>query len=148
MKVILLRDTQNVGRKYDVKNVTDGFAQNLLIPKGLAILATASTIKTIELKKKQQEEDQKVSVDLLLKNFKSLHGASVEITAPTNEKGHLFSGIHKTEILNALKKKHLEIPEEAITLSKPIKEIGAHTIEFGVGSTKGTFILNISALKE
>lgn len=147
MKVILLHDVPKVGKKYDLKNVADGYAQNALIPKGLVTPATRAAIRRAEMEKKRREGEQKIKTDLLLKNFSSLSGVTVEVVVSANEKGHLFSGIHKPEILKALyDQKHLDIPESSMVLEKPIKEVGEHKIEVTVGGQKGSFTVAIKAL--
>ena len=146
MKVILLNDIPKVGRRYEVKSVSDGYAQNNLIPQGKAIVATPASEKKVELLRKQHESEEKIKVDLLHKNFSTLDGVSIEITAPANDKGHLFSGLHKAEILKALhEQKRLDVPEAAIMLEKAIKEVGDHKIEVVVGDKKGAFNLKVSA---
>ena len=146
MKVILLNDIPKVGRRYEIKSVSDGYAQNNLIPAGKAIVATAASEKKVELLRKQHESEEKIKVDLLHKNFSSLEGVSIELKAPANEKGHLFSGIHTAEVVKALlEQKRLDVPLTSIVLEKPIKEVGDHKIEVMVGDKKGTFNLKISA---
>lgn len=130
MKVILLKDIAKVGRKYEVKNVSDGYAINLLIPKGDAIAATANALKQIEAEKKRSEGERKVMEELILKNLKDLDGIELTITEKTNDKGHLFAGLHKEEIAKEIEKQtQLQIDPNFIVLEHPIKEVGEHKIE-------------------
>lgn len=130
MKVILLQDVPNVGKKYDVKNVSDGYARNFLFPRNLAKIATTKAIQTVEHEKKRWQQHKEVQQNILDKNISDLEGLKISIAKKANEKGHLFAAISPKEISNALKKeKHLEIPAELIELEKPIKEKGEHKIK-------------------
>ncbi len=144
MKIILLKDIAKVGRKYDVKNISDGYALNMLIPKGLAVIATADVMKRIDLEKSRDEGEKKVRQDLLLKNLSELDGVTITLEEKANEKGHLFAGVHKLEIIPAIfKQTRLQINEENIILDKPIKEIGSHEIEVRAGNKSAKFTLDI-----
>lgn len=146
MKVILLQDIKKVGRKYEVKNVADGHALNFLIPNKQAEIATPQAMKKLDSMKTKAEAEKKVQEDLLMKNLKSLSGVLVEVKAPANDKGSLFKGVHKEEIVNALKEQgHLDLLPEHINLEKPIKEVGEHEIEAKVLSKTVTFKINIVA---
>jgi large subunit ribosomal protein L9 len=130
MKIILLQDVPNVGRKYDVKNVSDGYARNFLIPQKLAKLATPKAIKAIEVEKKRLEEEKKIQENILQKNLDGLKDLKIVFDAKNNEKGHLFASIHSQGISKILKEQHhLDIPAEMIILDKPIKEIGQYKIK-------------------
>lgn len=132
MKVILLQDVVNVGKKYEVKNVSDGFARNFLIPRKLAKIATTQTIQEIELTKKHGLKEKEIQKNLLEKNIESLQNLKISTKEKANEKGHLFASIDAKDISKILKKQHkLEIPEEIIELEKPIKQIGEHKIKTG-----------------
>jgi large subunit ribosomal protein L9 len=146
MKVVLLKDVKNVGKKNDVKNVADGFALNSLIPQGFAELATPKAIARVELVKKQEEDEKKIKENLLVKNLKSIHDVEVEFVAEANEKGHLFAGIHTDEIAKIVKEKtEVDILPEFIVLEKPIKEIGSHVIDIKVQGKQASFKLVIKA---
>src|SRR3989338_9715865 len=109
MKIILLHDIAKVGKKYDIKNVSDGHALNLLIPKGLAITANDSAIKRVEKLKSKNTLHKKIQEDLLLMNLKAVEGTTLEISEKANEKGHLFAGVHKEEIIARMKAdKHID----------------------------------------
>ena len=143
MKVILLQDVSGVGRKGDIKNVSDGYAGNFLLPKKLAQIATPSTLASAEKLKKQTEQDKEVQKNIAEKNISGLKDLKVEIKAKANEKGHLFSIIHQDEISKVLKEQyHLDVPSKIIEISKPIKELGAHTIK----AKHQEFILDVLAV--
>lgn len=142
MKIILLQDVASMGKKYEVKNVSDGYARNFLIPRKLAKIATTQTIQEIELMKKQGLKEKEIQQDLLEKNMESLQDLKISIKEKSNEKGHLFASIDAKDISKILKKEHhLEIPAEMIEMKKPIKEIGEHKIK-----SKGKeFVLDITS---
>jgi len=130
MKVILLQDVPNLGKKYEVKNVSDGYGRNFLLAKSLAKLATTQTIQSIEKEKKRSEQKKQIQQDILEKNFADLKDLKITIKKKANEKGHLFATIHPEEISKILKEQErLEIPAEMIELEKPIKEIGEYKIK-------------------
>src|SRR4051812_19395727 len=137
MKIILLKDVPKVGRKYEAKDVSEGYAVNLLIPRGLALPATPNNVKSINLEKSKIEGERKIHDDLLTKTLNDLDGQTITIGGKVNEKGNLFAGLHKPELLKAIKEqKNLELNDEHIVLDKPIKEAGEHTVELkGAGKT-------------
>jgi large subunit ribosomal protein L9 len=144
MKVILLKDIAKLGRKNDVKNVSDGHALNLLIPQGLVEVATPKALQRIEILKKREVEEKKIRTDLLLKNFGDLKGITIEIQKPANEQGHLFAQIHKDEIIQAVKEQtRLDVETEYLETkdNEPIKTAGEHEIEVKVGERSIKFTL-------
>ena len=146
MKIILIKDVADVGRRYETKNIADGYALNFLIPKGLAIAATADAIKKIDAIKGREEGEKRVQEELLLKNLKELDGATVTMTEKANPKGSLFAGIHKAEIIPEIQKQtRLQISPEFIVLEKPIKEVGDHMIEVKVKDKSVKFKLSVKA---
>ncbi len=145
MKVILQKDVAKLGRKFDIKDVNSGYAQNLLIPKGLAIIATPDAIKRMEMERAKAEGEKRVEKDLLAKNIKDLDGISITIIGKANDKGHLFAGIHKEAIVEELlKQTQLQIDPESISMTQPIKEIGEHTVEVKTGDKKASFKVVVS----
>lgn len=147
MKIILLKDVKGLGKKYDVKDAKDGYALNLLIPRGLAVHATDKNVKDIDIKKMADFEHRKIQEDLLLMNLKELEGIKIEMSEKTNEKGHLFAGIHKERIVDEIKKQaKIDILSEFIILEKPIKEVGEHSISVKVADRTVKFKLIVKAL--
>lgn len=146
MKVVLLHDVAKLGKKYEVKNVSDGHAINLLIPQGLVEIATAGSLKKVEGLKAVHEAEQKIQMDLLMKNLGDIKDAVVTMKEKANEKGHLFAGVHKAELIPAIKEQtRLDLAAEFIVLEKPIKTVGEHKIEVKVGDKSAHFTLVIEA---
>jgi len=146
MKVILLGDIRGTGKKYDVKNVSDGYAMNFLLPNKLAERATDERIKNMEELKQGQFEKARIQADLLEKNLDSLKKVQLEIREKTTEKGSLFKGITPSVIVKELKEQvHINLPADAVVLEKPIKEIGDYTIGVVVGDSKTSFKLVVSS---
>ena len=134
MKVIFKQDVPGTGRRYEVKNVADGYATNFLFPKGLAEIATANALKKIESEKTKIEAERKIQDALVEETLAGLDGKTFEMEVKANEEGHLFAGIHKKEIADLVK-----IPAEMIDLEHPVKTTGDHKIKAG----KIEFILRL-----
>jgi len=146
MKVILLQDVPKLGKKYEVKNVADGHALNFLMPKGAAQVATPKNLEKVELLRKQAVDDQKIQEDILIKNLKNIEGVTITLKEKANDKGHLFAGIHKDELIKAIKKEtQLDIPADYIVLEKPVKNIGESNIEVRVQDKAVSFKLVVEA---
>lgn len=129
MKIILLKDVPKIGRKYETKEIKDGYALNFLIPRGLAVSATESEAKRINIEKMREDKERKVHEDLLLKNITDLNGVSITVKEKANEKGHLFAGLHAEAIAKEIfEQTRLEIEPSFIELKHPIKEVGEHEI--------------------
>jgi len=144
MKVILLKDVKKIGKKYDIKNVADGHALNMLIPNGLAIPATSGNVNMIETKKKGDMLETAKTEAELQKALNEIKGISIEMKGKVNDKGHLFAGIHKEEIIEAVKKqKGVNLTPAYLLLEKPIKEVGEHAIAVKVGDREVAFKLVI-----
>ncbi len=146
MKVILLSDVKGSGKKYEVKDISDGYAMNFLLPNGLAERATPERIKRMEEIKKEQTQEERIQEDLLEKTLASLKSVHLEIEAKASDKGGLFKGITVANIVEELKRQvRVNIPAEIIVLEKPIKEVGKYTIGVLMGENKASFKLTVLA---
>lgn len=146
MKVILKQDVKGVGRKYEVKNVADGYANNFLIPRKLAEYASTEAIKKAEMAKSTANVEKEIREKLTEKQIEMLKGVKVVLKRKVNEKGHLFEKIHPQEISEALKEQaKIEIGQEFLSLENPIKEIGEHKVSVQVGKNTGEFSVTVEA---
>jgi len=113
-----------------VKDIADGYALNFLIPRGLAVQATAE--KTAEVKKNQEREKHTLDTEneKLAAGLKALDGKTITIRVRANEQGHLFKGISKKDIADAiLQEASLGIdPEMVLNLATSIKEVGESVV--------------------
>ena len=142
MKVIFLQDVSRIGKKYDIKEVNDGYAMNFLLPRKLVVTATPRAVAELEMRKKEIVLKREVQENLLLKNLEEIKGKVVTIKGKGNDKGHLFSALLKTEIIIEKKKQlNAEISEEFIILEKPIKEIGECEIPISIKDKNSSFKL-------
>ncbi|HRH26807.1 MAG TPA: 50S ribosomal protein L9 [Parcubacteria group bacterium] len=147
MKVILLKDVAKIGRKYDIKDVSDGYAQNMLLPRGLAKVATKDAIAKVEQLKANDLTNKKIQEELLIKNLEVISNLKLELKEKSNEKGHLFAGVTKDIIHEELvKKSRLNIDIDSIKLDKPLKEIGEHKVLIQVSGKKAEFVVAITSL--
>ncbi len=137
MKVILLQDVSKVGKKYEIKNVADGFGRNFLINRGLAQLATKENITRLESLKKEHNESIKKTEESLISALFSVKERGVTIKAKANEEGGLFAALRKEDIAKiVLKQVGADIAIDNILLDKPIKQIGQFEIEIKIGDKK------------
>lgn len=147
MKVIFLQDVPRIGKRHDIKEVNSGYAMNFLIPRKLAEPATVAAIASLEKRKKTIEIERKTQEDLLMKNLEEIKGKVLYMKARADEKGHLFSGIHKKEIIEEMKREHhADITEEFIALEKPIKEIGEFEILISIKDKNSSFKLVVERI--
>ena len=147
MQVIFLQDIPRVGKKYDIKKVSDGYAVNFLFPKKWAVKATVEAIAEIERRKKEIVIEREVREDLLIKNLDEIKDKIITIKAKADEKGHLFSAIHEKMLAEAMEKEyHAQIDEKFIALEKQIKEIGEFEIPILVKNKKSSFKLIVERM--
>lgn len=147
MKIVFLKDVPGVGKKYEVKNVADGYAVNFLIPRKLAEAGTVAMVARAEQMGKIAETEKKIQANLIEKNLDSLSGAVITIAEKANEKGHLFSGIHKEAIATELKKqKGIDVLPEFIDLAHPIKAVGENQIPVKFKDKTVSFTLIVASL--
>jgi large subunit ribosomal protein L9 len=144
MKVLFLKDVPKIGKKYEVKEVSDGYARNFLFPRKMAEPATKETETKISKMRNEMAEMKKVDEDLLMKNLETLAQTAITMQGKANEKGHLFAAIHKEEIISELRKSGISVPAEYIMFGKPIKETGEHLVSFSVGGKQGFFKLTVT----
>ncbi len=140
MKVVLLKDVKNTGRAGAVIECSDGHAQNFLIPRGMAVVATAANVKVAESRAKQYVEQKELDAKLIENRLNALAEGRIVITKKANEQGHLYDGVDAAEIAAAT-----ELPESAIKLEKPIKELGEFAIPVAMGAAFGSIFISIEA---
>ena len=124
MKVILLEDVRGSGKDGDVVKVSDGYARNMLIPKGLAMEATPQNLKQLEKKKEAMAKKFAEDKAKALEMKKKLEETAVTVKTKAGENGKVFGSITSKDIADALKEMGYEVDKKKIQLDAPIKSTG------------------------
>jgi large subunit ribosomal protein L9 len=129
MKVILLDDVNKVGRRGEVRDVSDGYARNFLIPKKLALSATQGNLNNLEHIKKQQEakaDRVKTDAETLRARIEAL---TLEERRQASEEGKLFGSVTSQHIADFLNEQGIRTDRRRIHLDEPIKSLGETTVD-------------------
>jgi large subunit ribosomal protein L9 len=146
MKVILIKDVKGIGRTHEEIETKDGYALNYLIPGKFAIPATKTARIEAETRRKMVQDRSTIDTALLAQNIAALAEAHIVIKTKANEKGHLYDGVGEPEIKNAAKEQaRIDLPEDAIKIEKPFKEIGTFDVPVAAGEVFGKFSITIEA---
>lgn len=146
MKIIFLKDVPRIGKKYEVKDVADGYGKHLIAQK-VAEIANKESTARIEKKKLIDASLKKVHTELLAKSLEELSNATITLRGKANEKGHLFASIHKDEVLTELKRTtRIEMNPDYVILDRPLKELGIFKIPVVVEKNRVTFTAVVEGL--
>ncbi len=136
MKVILLEDVKNVGKKGEIINAKDGYAKNFLFPKNLAIEATQANLKNLENAKKQQQAKEKELLDEAKKLEEEIMKVTIVIKTKAGENGKLFGAVTTKEIAELLEKDHgIAIDKKKFDQDEPIKSVGEYFVKIKLHPT-------------
>lgn len=134
MKVILLADVKGQGKKGELKEVSDGYARNYLLPRKLAAEATADNLNALRLKEKAKAAQIAAEKAKATENAKQLESIVVKISAKAGSNGKLFGSITSKEISDALAKQFgIEIEKQKIVQAEPIKSFGSYEVKCKFG---------------
>ena len=134
MKVIFNVDVKGQGKKGELKEVSDGYARNYLLPRKLASEATTDNINTLKLKEKAKAAQIAREKEEARSNAEKLGGVTVTIRAKAGGAGKLFGAVTSQEISDALKAQHgIEIEKNKIVQAEPIKTFGSYQVKAKLG---------------
>ena len=134
MKVILLQDVKGKGKKGQMLEVSDGYARNFMLPKKLAMEATADAINTMRMNDKAAAEKAAKERAEALEISKQLKEMILVVTAKGGGAGRLFGSVTNQEIADALKAKSgIALDKRKIVISDPIKSVGTYTVTCKLG---------------
>ena len=134
MKVILLQDVKGKGKKGQMIEVSDGYARNFMLPRKLAIEATADAINTMKMNDKATQERIAREKAEALALSKQLREMTLVVTAKGGGAGRLFGSVTNQEIADTLKNKAgINLDKRKIVISDPIKSVGTYTVTCKLG---------------
>jgi large subunit ribosomal protein L9 len=128
MKVLLTQTIERTGIVGEVLEVSDGFARNFLLPKGLAIQPTEGNIKRLEAARKEYEAKQKQIREQKEKLIEVLQGVEVTVIRNANEEGHLFGSVSRRDIAEELRKLGHAVEADDVKLDDPIRRVDTYTV--------------------
>ena len=129
MKVILLEDVKNVGKKNEVVEVSDAFARNMIIKKKRGVEANSQTLNDLKLRNKRAEKDAAENLAAAQQLAEDLKEKQVEVTIKAGTGGRTFGSVSTKEIAEAVKTQlHLELDKKKMQLTDPIKALGFYDV--------------------
>lgn len=130
MKVILLKDVKGTGKKGEIKEVSDGYARNFLLKKGVAVEANQANMKELDEKSKSKERRALIEYEEAVLLGKQMENVNIQIEVKSGEGGRLFGSITSKEIAEQLKKqKNIDIDKRKILMDEPIRTLGSTLVE-------------------
>ncbi len=131
MKVILLQDVENVGKKFEVKEVADGFARNFLFVKELAKPATTEALEWLKVQKELAARKAEEELKSVQEFASKLDDLEVGIAMKVGEEGQLFESVNAQKIVDRLKEMGYDIKKNQVKLEEPIRELGEFPVKIG-----------------
>ena len=133
MKVILLQDVKGKGKKGQMIEVSDGYARNYMLPRKIAVEATADAVNTMRMNDKATQERIAREKAEALETSKKLREMTVTVTAKGGGAGRLFGSVTNQEIADALAKTGIKLDKRKIIIADPIKNVGTYTVTCKLG---------------
>ena len=133
MKVILLQDVKGKGKKGQMLEVSDGYARNYMLPRKIAVEATADAVNTMRMNDKATQERIAREKAEALETSKKLREMTVTVTAKGGGAGRLFGSVTNQEIADALAKTGINLDKRKIIIADPIKNVGTYTVTCKLG---------------
>ena len=129
MKVILLKDIGNLGKKYEVKEVKAGYAKNFLIPKGLVKEITKENLEWLKIQKEKQSEKAEKELKKIQNLASKVDGQEITFNLRVGEGDEVFGSVNTLKIYKELKDLGFKIKKSQIELAEPIKELGEFPVK-------------------
>lgn len=129
VQLLLIQSVDHLGKQGDVVEVKSGYANNFLLPQGLATLATDHHKRMVEKHKSKLLEIEKSRLHGLQSLADSIAKQSITIEANANDEGHLYGSVGASDIVNALKQSGITITSDQVRLEGMLKELGLYTVK-------------------
>lgn len=129
IELMLIQSVDHLGKAGDVVEVKPGYANNYLLPEGLAIIATPHHKRMVDKHKAKLKELEKKRLAGLVNLAEQISKQSINIEANANDEGHLYGSVGPHEIVVALRQSGINITDDQVRLSGPLKELGLYTVK-------------------
>ena len=149
MRVIFDKDVPRVAKKYDVKDVSPGYARNYLFPRNIARLATPSELKELSTRREREEKVHVADEEKQASRLNAIADITIEISGRANDEGHLFAAVHVEDIASKVKGGYgIEIEPRFLKIEEPIKALGTYTLQARRGKGSVSFAVRVSRSEE
>ena len=138
MRVILLKDVENLGQAGEVKNVADGFARNYLLPRGLVKISTPKALKEIEAQKEKRNQEETAWEEKFRSWQEKINNLTFEVSLKPRGETGVFGSVSEKGIQEFLREQGIDIEKSKIHLPEPIKTTGDHVIKIRLGKNLET----------
>ena len=129
MKVILLQDVKALGKKGEIVEVSEGYARNMLLKKGMGKEATGQNMNDLKLQKANAEKVARENLEAARKLEKEMSGREIRIAVKTGEGGRVFGSVSSKEIAEEIKKQlGYDVDKKKIQMDNPIKALGVTNV--------------------
>jgi large subunit ribosomal protein L9 len=128
VKVILLDDIPQLGRRGEVRDVSDGYARNYLLPQKLALLATAANLKNLDHIKRRQEVQAASAKADALTQAQAIEALTLSVTRQASEEGRLYGSVGVQDLLAFLAQNGITVEKRRVELTEHIKTLGEHSV--------------------
>ena len=146
MKIILLKDAGGVGKRDSIVEVSDGYALNFLIPRGLGEQATPNKIEELVKRRHQSEMNLSAQRQKLAGLAEKLKGKTLAIASKANDKGHLYKSVTPEMIAKEIETLYqIKVPAESITTRESIRAVGVYELDLALSEQRTSFKLVITA---
>ena len=145
MKIILLKPVKNLGQAGEIKEVSDGYARNFLIPQGLADMVTKHSFSVMEAQKRKRERLKKQVEAAKARLARKINGQEFIIKAKADKKGTLYAKLDAKVIAHQLSEQGTEVEAAEIDLSKPIKKTGEHKLNLRLAGKSAAIKLKVES---
>ena len=133
MKVILLKDVKGTGKKGEMKEVSDGYARNFLLPKKMAVVADNTAVKELDEKNKAKENKSQKEYEAAVELGKKMEELNIVIYSKAGDGGRLFGSITSKDVAEQVKKQHnIEVDKRKVQLDEPIRRLGSTVVEIKI----------------
>ncbi len=146
MKVILLQDVKSLGKKDEIVTVSDGYARNMLLPKGLGVEANAKNLNDLKLRNERADRQAEEQLAAAKQLAEELATKTIEVKIRAGVSGRTFGAVSSKEIAVAARNQYgLELDRKKINLSEPIKELGTYDVDIRLHpKVKATLHVNVT----
>ena len=146
MKVILQQDVRGQGKKGQMVEVAEGYARNFLLPRKLAVAATAANMNTMKMQEKARKAEEARLKAEAEKTAEALKSAVVKLTAKAGANGKLFGAVTAKEVAEGLKEQYgIDLGKQKIVMEEPIKSYGTYELKAKLGfEISGTVYVVVS----